>query len=195
MIAKNAENQARNAAAEATNAAYTENQELQTEAYNTDMENYWEQDIQSQKQLYQTAEDAAAAGLEQSIANSNKDAAWKMASLGGGGGGLSADRGLAVLKRQMATEAYDLDQRFQRGLIATKDEVRFREYDKVGRWHQAKGQIASMRMDPGVSTHQQYMNVGAAGAASYASTRGKGPAKPKTGYGKPPTHTPGTGVQ
>jgi len=182
MIAKNAENQARNAAADAHNAAVTENSELQNDAYASDMENYWEQDIQSQKQLYQTAEDGAAAGLEQKIANSNKNAAWKMASLGGGGGGLSADRGLAVLKRQMATEAYDLDQRLQRGLTATKDEVRFREYDKVGRWNQAKGQIASMRGDPGVSLHQQYMNVGAAGAAGYASYSSVGPAK----YGKPP---------
>jgi len=194
MIAKNAENNAANAAADAHNEAVTENSELQNDAYASDMENYWEQDIQSQKQLYQTAEDGAAAKLKQAIELSNKDAAWKMATLGGGGMGLSADRGLAVLKREMSIQAYDLDQRFQRGLTATKDEMAFRQYDKVGRWNQAKGQIASMRGDPGVSLHQQYMNVGAAGAAGYASYSAAAPADPKLGTPVPKTARLGAGV-
>ena len=59
--------QAADAEANAVNNAFRENNEMQNDAYNKDMEAFWDEEVNIQEEMYDNAEDAAEASLAMKI--------------------------------------------------------------------------------------------------------------------------------
>ena len=165
--------EAQMAQAQATNDAFVQNQALQNEAYTKDMEMYWDEEVNIQKQAYQNAEDAVEAKLDMMIHKQEQTASLQMANYEAVGGGKSPDRQLGLLRRQLANETQDLDQQYQRGVRALEGESKKLQHDKVGRRNSAMGSINSMQRDPGLSSTQRQMGAFVAGVGGAASGYGR----------------------
>ena len=87
MLQMQQQQQAAKAQADATNAAFEENNRMQNEAYNKDMEAYWDEETAIQEQMFDNAEDAAKAKLEMRIAQQQDEATMLVANAEKTGGG------------------------------------------------------------------------------------------------------------
>ena len=171
--------EAQMAAARATNKAFEDNQKLQNDAYTKDMEAFWNEEVAIQRQMYQNAEDAADAKIDMLIEDQARRAQLTTANLESGALGASSNRTLAVLRRQMADRAFDLDQSYQRGVEALQAEGKALKLDKVQRRYSAMGAINSMQRDPGLSSADRAMGLFAAGASGYSMGKDLQSAGPK----------------
>ena len=173
VLSAHQQQEAAMAQAEAQNDAFVENQALQNEAYTKDMEMYWDEEINIQKQAYQNAEDAVEAKLDMMIQKQEQTASLQMANYEAVGGGQSPDRQLGLLRRQLANDTQDLDQQYQRGVRALKGESKKLQNDKIGRRNNARGAINSMQRNPGMTAVQRQVGLFGAGASGAAAGYGK----------------------
>ena len=104
--------------ADATNAAFEENNKMQNEAYNKDMEAYWDEEVAIQEQMFDNAEDAAEAKLEMKIAQQQDEATMLVANAESTGGGQTPQTLLGNLRRSQLNTATDMDEAYQRGVVA-----------------------------------------------------------------------------
>jgi len=168
VVQANQAQEAQMAAARATNKAFEDNQKLQNDAYTKDMEAFWDEEVAIQRQMYQNAEDAADAKIDMLIEDQARRAQLTTANLESGALGASSNRTLAVLRRQMADRSFDLDEAYQRGIVALKGEGDALKRDKVQRRYSAMGAINSMQRDPGLSSTDRALGLFSAGASGYA---------------------------
>ena len=168
VVQANQAQEAQMAAARATNQAFEDNQKLQNDAYTKDMEAFWDEEVAIQRQMYQNAEDAADAKIDMLIEDQARRAQLTTANLESGALGASSNRTLAVLRRQMADRSFDLDEAYQRGIVALKGEGDALKRDKVQRRYSAMGAINSMQRDPGLSSTDRALGLFSAGASGYA---------------------------
>lgn len=168
IVQANQAQEAQMAAARATNKAFEDNQKLQNDAYTKDMEAFWDEEVAIQRQMYQNAEDAADAKIDMLIEDQARRAQLTTANLESGALGASSNRTLAVLRRQMADRSFDLDEAYQRGIVALKGEGDALKRDKVQRRYSAMGAINSMQRDPGLSSTDRALGLFSAGASGYA---------------------------
>jgi len=109
--------QAADAEANAVNKAFAENNQMQIDAYNKDMEAYWDEELKIQEAMYDSAEDAAEAGLALKIQQKSDMSSLLIANAeqtAGGGGSPTAL--LGNLRRSQLNSARDLDEEFQAGV-------------------------------------------------------------------------------
>lgn len=160
--------QAADEQANAVNDAFRENNEMQVDAYNKDMEAYWDEEVNIQEEMYDNAEDAAEAGLAMKVQHKSDVSSMLIANAettAGGGGTPQAL--LGNLRRSQLNSAMDLDENFQRGVVALGGEIAGLQRDKVARRNQAIGAINSAPRASYQSRESKMMALGMAGASAY----------------------------
>jgi hypothetical protein len=167
VIQMQQQQQAQMAQANAQNRAYAENQRLQNEAYGKDMERYWDEEVAIQGQAFENAEDAADAKLQALIQDQERTSSFRMANMQATGGGQSPDRQLGLLRRQMASNLYDIDQQYQAGIAQLKGQRKSLQQDKINRKYQAMSAINSVERASYTNATDRGMMLVAAGAGSY----------------------------
>jgi len=160
--------QAADAEANAVNNAFRENNEMQIDAYNKDMEAFWDEEVNIQEEMYDNAEDAAEASLAMKIQQKSDVSSMLVANAettAGGGGTPQAL--LGNLRRSQLNTAMDLDENFQRGVVALGGELSALQRDKVARRNQAIGAINSAPRASYQSKESKFLALGMAGASGY----------------------------
>jgi hypothetical protein len=154
--------------ANAVNDAFRENNEMQNEAYNKDMEAFWDEEVNIQEEMYDNAEEAAEASLAMKIQQKSDVSSMLVANAettAGGGGTPQAL--LGNLRRSQLNTAMDLDDNFQRGVVALGGELSALQRDKVARRNQAIGAINSAPRASYQSQESKFIALGMAGASAY----------------------------
>ena len=167
MLQMQQQQQAAKAQADATNAAFEENNRMQNEAYNKDMEAYWDEETAIQEQMFDNAEDAAKAKLEMKIAQQQDEATMLVANAEQTGGGQTPQTLLGNLRRSQLNTATDLDESYQRGVVALKGEKAALQRDKHVRRNQAIGAINGAPRAGYQSEGSKMMALGLAGGSAY----------------------------
>ena len=189
MIQTQQQQQAAKAQADATNAAFEENNRMQNEAYNKDMEAYWDEEVAIQEQMFDNAEDAAEAKLEMTIAQQQDEATMLVANAESTGGGQTPQTLLGNLRRSQLNTATDMDEAYQRGVVALGGERDALQRDKTVRRNQAIGAINGAPRAGYQSSQSKLLAIGMAGGSAYVggqSMQGKNmfggtsPVKPRT---------------
>jgi len=154
--------------ANAVNDAFRENNEMQIDAYNKDMEAFWDEEVNIQEAMYDNAEDAAEAGLAMKIQQKSDVSSMLVANAEAtAGGGGSPTALLGNLRRSQLNAARDLDEEFQAGVVALGGERSALQRDKVARRNQAIGAINSAPKASYQSQNSKFMALGMAGASAY----------------------------
>lgn len=153
--------------ASAQNAAYERNQQLQLEAYETDMGRYAEQETAISKQMFETAEEAAEARIDALINQQERTASLRMANMEATGGGQSPARQLGFLRRQLSDTLYDIDQQFQANVAQLKGQRKNLQYEKVSRRYNAISAISSIQRAPYQSSDSILGDMATAGLSGY----------------------------
>ena len=100
--------------ADAINRQFSENNQMQIDAYNSDMQAYWDEELKIQEAMHDNAEDAADATLAMKIQQKSDASAMLIANAeatpGGGGSPMAL---LGNLRRSQMNAARDLDEEFQ----------------------------------------------------------------------------------
>ena len=159
--------QAAKAQANAVNDSFRKNNEMQNEAYNKDMEAYWDEETAIQEQMFDNAEDAAKAKLEMRIAQQQDEATMLVANAEKTGGGQTPQTLLGNLRRSQLNTAVDLDESYQRGVVALKGEKAALQRDKHVRYNQAIGAINGAPRAGYQSEGSKMMALGLAGGSAY----------------------------
>ena len=159
--------QAAKAQADAVNDSFRKNNEMQNEAYNKDMEAYWDEETAIQEQMFDNAEDAAKAKLEMRIAQQQDEATMLVANAEKTGGGQTPQTLLGNLRRSQLNTATDLDESYQRGVVALKGEKAALQRDKHVRRNQAIGAINGAPTAGYQSEGSKMMALGLAGGSAY----------------------------
>lgn len=160
--------QAATSEANAVNDAFRKNNEMQVDAFNKDMEAYWDEEVNIQEEMYDNAEDAAEASVMMKIQQKSDMSSMLIANAettAGGGGSPTAL--LGNLRRSQLNAARDLDEEFQAGVVALGGERDGLQRDKDARWNQALGAINSAPMASYQSRESKMMALGMAGASAY----------------------------
>ena len=119
VMAKQQEQQAAVEEANAVNKAFEENNKMQIDAFNSDMEAYWDEEVNIQEAMHDNAEDAAEAGLAMKIQQKSDVSSMLVANAEAtAGGGGSPTALLGNLRRSQLNTARDLDEEFQAGVVA-----------------------------------------------------------------------------
>ena len=154
--------------ANAVNDAFRENNEMQIDAYNKDMEAFWDEEVNIQEEMYDNAEDAAEASLAMKIQQKSDVSSMLVANAEAtAGGGGSPTALLGNLRRSQLNAARDLDEEFQAGVVALGGERSALQRDKVARRNQAIGAINSAPKASYQSQESKFMALGMAGASAY----------------------------
>jgi hypothetical protein len=160
--------QAAEAEANAVNDAFRENNEMQVDAYNKDMEAFWDEEVNIQEAMHDNAEDAAEAGLAMKIQQKSDVSSMLIANAEAtAGGGGSPTALLGNLRRSQLNAARDLDEEFQAGVVALGGEREALQRDKVVRRNQAIGAINGAPRASYQDKSSKLMALGMAGASSY----------------------------
>ena len=160
---------AADAQANAINKQFEDNNRMQNEAYTKDMEAYWDEEVNIQEEMFQNAEDASEAKLDMMI-SARQDASSMMAANAElTGGGQTPQALLGNLRRSQLNSARDLDEEYQRGVVALGGEIEGLQLDKVHRRNQAIGAINSAQRSGYQSAESRLMSLGMAGASAYMS--------------------------
>ena len=163
--------------ANAVNDAFRQNNEMQVDAFNSDMEAYWDEEVNIQEEMYDNAEDAAEATLMLKVQQKSDMSSMLVANAettAGGGGSPTAL--LGNLRRSQLNTARDLDDEFQAGVVALGGERDALQRDKIARRNQAIGAINSAPRASYQSQDSKMMALGMAGASAYVqgqATQGK----------------------
>jgi len=154
--------------ANAVNDAFRENNEMQVDAYNKDMEAFWDEEVNIQEEMYDNAEDAAQAGLDMKVQHKSDVSSMLIANAettAGGGGTPQAL--LGNLRRSQLNSAMDLDENFQRGVVALGGEIAGLQRDKVARRNQAIGAINGAPRASYQSQQSKMLALGMAGGSAF----------------------------
>jgi len=154
--------------ANAVNDSFRENNEMQIDAYNKDMEAFWDEEVNIQEEMYDNAEDAAEAGLAMKVQHKSDVSSMLIANAettAGGGGTPQAL--LGNLRRSQLNSAMDLDENFQRGVVALGGEIAGLQRDKVARRNQAIGAINGAPRASYQSQQSKMLALGLAGGSAY----------------------------
>lgn len=158
--------------AAAQNRAYERNQQLQNEAYQSDMEAYWNEEVAIQGQAFETAEAAAEARLDALIKEKQQSASLFIANMEDTGGGATPTRQLGFVKKQLDDALFDIDQQFQANVAQLKGQRKQLSADKVRRRYQAISAINQMPQASYQSSESQFLNLTAAGLQGYSAGGG-----------------------
>lgn len=153
--------------ARAINNAFEENNEMQNEAYNKDMEAYWDEEVAIQEQMFANAEDAADAKLDMQIQQKQDVSSMIAANAESTGGGQTPQALLGNLRRSQLNTARDLDEEYQRGVVALEGEIGGLQRDKAVRYNQAIGAINSAPRASYQSRESKLLALGMAGGSAY----------------------------
>ena len=153
--------------ADAINNAFKENNEMQNEAYNKDMEAYWDEEVAIQEQMFANAEDAAEAKLDMQIQQKQDVSSMIAANAEATGGGQTPQALLGNLRRSQLNTARDLDEEYQRGVVALGGEIEGLQRDKAGRYNEAIGAINSAPRASYQSEGSKLLALGMAGGSAY----------------------------
>ena len=154
--------------ANAVNDAFRENNEMQIDAYNKDMEAFWDEEVNIQEAMHDNAEDAAEASLAMKIQQKSDVSSMLVANAEAtAGGGGSPTALLGNLRRSQLNAARDLDEEFQAGVVALGGERSALQRDKVARRNQAIGAINSAPKASYQSKESKFLALGMAGASGY----------------------------
>ena len=154
--------------AQAVNNAFEENNKMQVDAYNSDMEAFWDEEVNIQEAMHDNAEDAAEAGLAMKVQQKSDVSSMLVANAEAtAGGGGSPTALLGNLRRSQLNSARDLDEEFQAGVVALGGERQGLQRDKIARRNQAIGAINSAPQASYQSQESQMMALGMAGGSAY----------------------------
>ena len=154
--------------ANAVNDSFRENNEMQIDAYNSDMAAYWDEEVNIQEAMHDNAEDAAEAGLAMKVQQKSDVSSMLVANAEAtAGGGGSPTALLGNLRRSQLNSARDLDDEFQAGVVALGGERSALQRDKVARRNQAIGAINSAPKASYQSPQSKMLALGMAGASAY----------------------------
>jgi hypothetical protein len=154
--------------AQAVNNAFEENNKMQVDAYNSDMEAYWDEEVNIQEAMHDNAEDAAEAGLAMKVQQKSDVSSMLVANAEAtAGGGGSPTALLGNLRRSQLNSARDLDEEFQAGVVALGGERSALQRDKIARRNQAIGAINSAPQASYQSQSSKMMALGMAGGSAY----------------------------
>lgn len=167
MVQTQQQQQAAVQEANEVNRQFEENNRMQTDAYNKDMEAYWDEEVNIQEEMYENAEDAADAKLEMKILQQQDSASMMVANAETSGGGATPQALLGNLRRSQLNSAMDLDETYQRGVVALGGEISALQRDKVARRNQAIGAINSAPRAGYQSEGSKMFAIGMAGASAY----------------------------
>ena len=162
------EQQAAMEQANAVNNAFEENNKMQVDAFNKDMEAYWDEEVNIQEEMHDNAEDAAEASVMMKIQQKSDMSSMLVANAettAGGGGSPTAL--LGNLRRSQLNAARDLDEEFQAGVVALGGEREGLQRDKDARWNQAVGAINSAPTASYQSQDSKMMALGMAGGSAW----------------------------
>jgi hypothetical protein len=154
--------------ANSVNDAFRENNQMQIDAYNKDMEAYWDEELKIQEAMHDSAEDAAEAGLALKIQQKSDMSSLLIANAeqtAGGGGSPTAL--LGNLRRSQLNSARDLDEEFQAGVVALGGEKEALQRDKTARLNQAVGAINSAPRASYQDSNSKMLQMGMAGASAW----------------------------
>ena len=168
VMAKQQEQQAAVEEANAVNKAFEENNKMQIDAFNSDMEAYWDEEVNIQEAMHDNAEDAAEAGLAMKIQQKSDVSSMLVANAEAtAGGGGSPTALLGNLRRSQLNTARDLDEEFQAGVVALGGERAALQRDKIARRNQAVGAINGAPRASYQSQESKMMALGMAGGSAY----------------------------
>ena len=168
VMAKQQEQQAAVEEANAVNKAFEENNKMQIDAFNSDMEAYWDEEVNIQEAMHDIAEDAAEAGLAMKIQQKSDVSSMLVANAEAtAGGGGSPTALLGNLRRSQLNTARDLDEEFQAGVVALGGERAALQRDKIARRNQAVGAINGAPRASYQSQESKMMALGMAGGSAY----------------------------
>jgi len=154
--------------ANAVNDSFRKNNEMQVDAYNSDMAAYWDEELNIQEEMYDNAEDAAEAGLAMKIQQKSDVSSMLVANAEAtAGGGGSPTALLGNLRRSQLNSARDLDEEFQAGVVALGGEKAALQRDKTARWNQAVNAINSAPKASYQSNQSKFLALGMAGASAF----------------------------
>ena len=154
--------------ANAVNDSFRENNEMQIDAYNSDMAAYWDEEVNIQEAMHDNAEDAAEAGLAMKVQQKSDVSSMLVANAEAtAGGGGSPTALLGNLRRSQLNSARDLDDEFQAGVVALGGERSALQRDKIARRNQAIGAINSAPKASYQSQQSKMLALGMAGASAY----------------------------
>jgi hypothetical protein len=160
--------QAAEAEANAVNDSFRKNNEMQVDAYNSDMAAYWDEEVNIQEAMHDNAEDAAEAGLAMKVQQKSDVSSMLVANAEAtAGGGGSPTALLGNLRRSQLNAARDLDEEFQAGVVALGGERSALQRDKIARRNQAIGAINGAPRASYQDKSSKLMALGMAGASSY----------------------------
>ena len=167
MVQTQQQQQAAVQEANEVNRQFEENNRMQTEAYNKDMEAYWDEEVNIQEEMFDNAEDAADAKLEMRIMQQQDASSMMVANAETSGGGATPQALLGNLRRSQLNSAMDLDETYQRGVVALGGEISALQRDKTARRNQAIGAINSAPRAGYQSEGSKMFAIGMAGASAY----------------------------
>ena len=154
--------------AQAVNNAFEENNKMQVDAYNSDMEAFWDEEVNIQEAMHDNAEDAAEAGLAMKVQQKSDVSSMLIANAEAtAGGGGSPTALLGNLRRSQLNSARDLDEEYQAGVVALGGERQGLQRDKIARRNQAIGAINSAPQASYQSQESQMMALGMAGGSAF----------------------------
>ena len=123
-------------------------------------------------QMFDNAEDAAKAKLEMRIAQQQDEATMLVANAEKTGGGQTPQALLGNLRRSQLNTATDLDESYQRGVVALKGEKAALQRDKHVRRNQAIGAINGAPRAGYQSEGSKMMALGLAGGLAETAFQG-----------------------
>ena len=167
MIQQQQSQEAAKKQADAVNESFRENNEMQVDAYNKDMEAYWDEEVNIQEEAFDNAEDAAEAKLQMKISQQQDSASMMVANAETSGGGATPQALLGNLRRSQLNSAMDLDDAYQRGVVALGGELSALQRDKTVRRNQAIGAINSAPRAGYQTNESKLMAIGLAGGSAY----------------------------
>ena len=167
MVQTQQQQQAAVEEANEVNRQFEENNRMQTEAYNKDMEAYWDEEVNIQEEMFDNAEDAADAKLEMRVMQQQDAASMMVANAETSGGGATPQALLGNLRRSQLNSAMDLDETYQRGVVALGGEISALQRDKTARRNQAIGAINGAPRAGYQSEGSKMIAIGMAGASAY----------------------------
>ena len=167
MIQQQQSQEAAKKQADAVNESFKENNEMQVDAYNKDMEAYWDEEVNIQEEAFDNAEDAAEAKLQMKISQQQDSASMMVANAETSGGGATPQALLGNLRRSQLNSAMDLDDAYQRGVVALGGELSALQRDKTVRRNQAIGAINSAPRAGYQTNESKLMAIGLAGGSAF----------------------------
>jgi hypothetical protein len=167
MIQQQQSQEAAKKQADAVNDSFRENNEMQVDAYNKDMEAYWDEEVNIQEEAFENAEDAAEAKLQMKVSQQQDSASMMVANAETSGGGATPQALLGNLRRSQLNSAMDLDDAYQRGVVALGGEVSALQRDKTVRRNQAIGAINSAPRAGYQTNESKLMAIGLAGGSAF----------------------------